>query len=236
MSDITKIGDYLEANGWKREIAGVADFDAACKAIKIADEYRIGLLVSGTFGAGKTMLTEIVARQFAHHWHRGYRKIFMGKREDVEKLDREWRELWGEDIHDEVVLLDDVGAETSDNDYGIITEKIATFLTERHDRLMRYANDWNIADLKGGARAASDGDKPRYYDLRPETNNGLVNQKGVRAPFPMVFVTTNLNVAQFDDRYNGRVSSRNKDMFVPLRLTGDDKRQWKKTNKTSQTH
>lgn len=191
MSDINKIAAYLEANGWKREIAGDADYNAALKAIKLADEQRKGLLVSGTFGVGKTKLVDIISRAFADHWRRGYRMISLGKSGEVEKLSDEWQEAWCEDLHDEIVFLDDVGAESATNEYGIITEPVAQFLTARHNRLMRY-----VPNLK---------------------------------PFPMVFVTTNLNAAEFDARYSGRVTSRNKDLFIPLRLNGNDKRKWQIT-------
>lgn len=200
MSNITKIGDYLEANGWTREIAGAADFDAACKAIKLADEERKGLIISGTFGVGKTKLAEIVARKFAYHWHRGFRMIRMGEPDEVEMLDPDWGVRWCEDLHDEVVLLDDVGAEVAVNDYGIITEPFATFVAARHNRYMRYLTDGNIITFEDGARA----------------------------PFSMMFATTNLNAAKTDSRYGGRTLSRLKDFCVALHLTGEDKRQWKK--------
>lgn len=199
MSDIRKIEAYLEANGWRREVAGDADFDAALKAIKLADEEHKGLLISGVFGVGKTHLAEILARAFAEFYGFNYRKIELGNPQDVEKLDPDWGELWSEDLHAEVVLLDDIGAETATNDYGIITEPVAVFLTAQHNRLMRYLSDGDLTEL---------GD-------------------GKRRPFPMVFATTNLNAAEFDARYSGRISSRNKDLFIPLRLNGKDKRKWK---------
>lgn len=59
MSDIRKIESYLEAKGWTRKIAGNADFDAALKAIKLADEERKGLLISGVFGADLSNLSNI---------------------------------------------------------------------------------------------------------------------------------------------------------------------------------
>lgn len=194
MSDIRKIESYLEAKGWTRKIAGNADFDAALRAIKLADEERKGLLISGVFGVGKTRLAELIARAFAEFYGFNYRKIELGNPQDVEKLDPDWGELWSEDLHEEVVLLDDIGAETATNDYGIITEPVARFLTVRHNRLVTAA-----------ARA------------------GILDG---RSPFPMVFGTTNLNAVKFDDRYSGRVSSRNKDLFIPLPLTGKDKRLW----------
>ena len=43
-----------------------------------------------------------------------------------------------------------------------------------------------------------------------------------------LFITTNLTTAEIDARYGGRVLSRLKDLCVPLRLRGSDKRQWSK--------
>lgn len=199
MSDLKKIESYLEKHGWTRKVAGNEDFDAACRAIKLADETRKGLLVSGTFGVGKTKLAQIIARAFAYHWHHAYRMISLGQPGEVDKLGNEWQEAWCEDLHDEVVFLDDVGAEDKSNEYGIITEPVAEFLTARHNRLMRYLTDGNVIELE--------------------------DQK--RQPFPMIFITTNLNAAEFDTRYSGRITSRNKDLFIPLRLNGKDKRNWK---------
>lgn len=189
MSDVRKIEEYLENHGWTRKVAGDEDFGAALKAIKLADEERKGLLVSGTFGVGKTKLIDIVARAFACHWRYAYRKISLGIPGEVDKLSEEWQEVWSEDLHNEIVFLDDVGAEDKSNEYGIITEPVAEFLTARHNRLMRYLTD--------------------------------------NKPFPMIFITTNLNAAEFDTRYSGRITSRNKDLFIPLRLNGKDKRNWK---------
>ena len=42
-----------------------------------------------------------------------------------------------------------------------------------------------------------------------------------------LFITTNLNTEEIDARYGGRLLSRLKDLCVPLRLSGNDKRQWK---------
>jgi len=52
----------------------------------------------------------------------------------------------------------------------------------------------------------------RYHELADE---------GMR-----LIVTTNLTTAELDERYGGRVLSRLKDLCVPLRLNGKDKRHW----------
>ena len=182
MSDIRKIETYLESNGWTRDAAGAADFSAAVAAIKAADEGRLGLLVSGGCGVGKTALVKIVAPAFGHH-----RFIDLSDREEAEKMSDEWQELWGENLHEENVVLDDVGAELPANEFGIRLEPVAVFIAARHSRCLG------------------------------------------RSPFPRLFVTTNLTAAEMDARYGGRTYSRLKDLCVPLKLTGNDKREWRKS-------
>ena len=41
-----------------------------------------------------------------------------------------------------------------------------------------------------------------------------------------IIISTNLNTVGIDDRYGGRFLSRLKDLCVPLRFTGNDKRNW----------
>jgi len=41
-----------------------------------------------------------------------------------------------------------------------------------------------------------------------------------------MFITTNLNAEEIDERYGGRVLSRLKDIVIPLKLKGKDKRKW----------
>ena len=179
MSSEIKIREYLEANGWTREVAGEVDFTAAVAAIKAADEGRLGLLVSGCCGVGKTALVRIVAAAFGHH-----RFIDLSDRADVEKLSDEWQELWSENLHEENVVLDDAGAELPANEFGVRLEPVAVFVAARHSR------------CRG------------------------------RSPFPRLFVTTNLTAGEMDARYGGRMYSRLKDLCVPLKLVGNDKRTW----------
>ena len=179
MSSEIKIREYLEKSGWTRAIAGEADFAAAVAAIKAADERRLGLLVSGGCGVGKTALVRAVARAFGHH-----RFVNLADREDVEKLSDEWQELWSENLHEENVVLDDVGAELPENEFGVRIEPVAVFVAARHSRCLR------------------------------------------KSPFPRLFMTTNLSAGELDNRYGGRMYSRLKDLCVPLKLVGNDKRTW----------
>jgi len=60
----------------------------------------------------------------------------------------------------------------------------------------------------------------------------IVAYHTLHAPGTRLFVTTNLTTKELDTRYGGRVLSRLKDLCVPLRLTGADKRTWSRTQKT----
>jgi len=54
----------------------------------------------------------------------------------------------------------------------------------------------------------------------------IVKYHELHAEGTRLFVTTNLTTAEIDARYGGRVLSRLKDLCVPLRLAGKDKRRW----------
>ena len=175
----TRIRAYLERNGWTRETAGAADFDAAVGAVCAAVSAGLGIIASGPFGVGKTHLVRILAAGFGHH-----RLIDLSEPSGTEMLTDRWQDLWGEDLNAENVVLDDLGAELPANEFGVRIERAADFLAARHRRFMSA-----------------------------ET-------------FPRLFVTTNLTSAELDARYGGRVLSRLKDLCVPLRLGGRDKREW----------
>ena len=179
MTTRDSIAIYLERHGWTRRIAGEKDFTAAIEAIKLADDSGLGLLIAGPCGVGKTLLVKLVAKAYGPH-----RFLELSDPNDVEKLSNEWQELWSEDLNAENVVLDDIGAESPVNDYGVRLEPVAVFLAQRHNRFAGF-------------------------------------------PFPRLFATTNLNSGELDNRYGGRMYSRLKDLCVPLRLTGPDKRRWK---------
>ena len=93
-------------------------------------------------------------------------------------------------------------------------------------------------------------DWQEYWAINPYTQNvwlddlgaePFVNEYGVKteaagdfivtwhelhAAGVRLIVTTNLSANELDARYGGRVFSRLKDLCIPLRLTGTDKRQW----------
>ena len=168
--------EILENHGFMKSIAGEADFNAAVKACMImAESPKLGLIVSGKYGVGKTKLIKAISSVMA------CRPIFvnLGDPNDLEKLTDEWMDYYACNLYERNVILDDLGAEKPVNEFGVRSEIVADFIIRYH--------------LYGKGR---------------------------------LIISTNLNTAGVDDRYGGRVLSRLKDKCVPLRLTGNDKRNW----------
>jgi len=124
-----KIAACLEAKGWKRSVAGSEDFDAAVEAIRLAEELRLGLLVAGEYGRGKTMLAEILARAFGAAF-----KVRLGYRGEWERLTPGWLDYTAEDPFAQSVFIDDIGSEPRINNFGEKVEHVADFLCEWHAR------------------------------------------------------------------------------------------------------
>ena len=166
----------LAASGWLREVAGERDFAAAARALaKVIANRRAGLLVWGGFGSGKTALVRAICAQFTKPpiW------VDMGSPEKAELLDARVWPYWNDVALGKSVVLDDLGAEATLNDYGVRRELAGEFIVRYH--------------LRGRGR---------------------------------LFVTTNLSGEELEARYTMRVCSRLKDLMVPLRLKGGDKRKW----------
>ena len=65
------------------------------------------------------------------------------------------------------------------------------------------------------------------YGVRIEAvGDYIVRFHALRKPHVRLILTTNLTERELDARYGGRVTSRLKDLCVPLRLKGADKRTW----------
>ena len=121
----TSAARALGHRGWTKDVAGALDFDTACKSwAAIAPNPRMGLLVWGAFGCGKTSLVRAVTRttKLGTAW------ISCGDPEQVERLlVEDWpthnRELLGVNI-----VIDDMGAESPKCDYGIRRELVGELI------------------------------------------------------------------------------------------------------------
>jgi len=65
-----------------------------------------------------------------------------------------------------------------------------------------------------------------YGVRRDPAGDFIVQYHELHAEGTRLVITTNLNTKEMDERYGGRVLSRLKDLCVPLRLNGRDKREW----------
>ena len=83
-----------------------------------------------------------------------------------------------------------------------------------------YAQNAWLDDL-GAENPVSD------YGIRLErAGDFIVTWHELHRTGTRLIVTTNLTTSELDARYGGRVLSRLKDLCVPLRLVGGDKRKW----------
>ena len=166
-----KISARLEKGGWRRDVAG-ADYDTAVRGLsKALSTERLGVIVSGEYGVGKTsMFSAILTRAT---------KINCVLQESVQIYDREAYPDIVDLAMDGNVFIDDLGAENIVNVYGVRKDIVGDFICRFH--------------LLGKGR---------------------------------LFVTTNLRGEEIMNRYGGRVFSRLKDLCVPIRFVGKDKRAW----------
>jgi len=108
---------------WTEEVAG-EDFGIAVEAFLKANERRIGLIVSGDYGCGKTSF--IAATGFVT------RRINCTIPESVEGLKYSDYPDYVSGLMDENVLLDDIGAEYLTNDFGVKHDLIGDFICRYH--------------------------------------------------------------------------------------------------------
>ena len=176
---------WLEHFGFKQAIAGQADFIAACNACQkmlertATEKRRVGIIISGEYGCGKTRLARAIASIINHNPNSLPTRIIMLGRGEVNQLTDDWQIAYGKDFCKMNIVLDDLGAEKEKNDFGVKYEIVNDFILKYHDEGQGY-----------------------------------------------LIITTNDGESEIDARYGGRLRSRLKDMCVPLRLNGCDKRSW----------
>jgi len=119
----------LEKGGWKRKVAGDTDFTNAIDAIMTMFEHpTMGLLVSGDYGSGKTSLVKALM------YRKQYKPftIRLGLETDAGSLEPERLECDRPGWNEEWVFLDDLGAESLVNEYGVKRDIVGEFITRWH--------------------------------------------------------------------------------------------------------
>ncbi len=124
-----EIAAQLEARGWMRDVAGDRDFDAALAVIANAEHQGKGLWIMGTSGSGKTALATAA-----------YGRVPVVRCADME-LDAAIYALGG-------IILDDLGSESTLNEYGVRREPVAEWFCRQYDNggidFSRFAATTNL--------------------------------------------------------------------------------------------
>lgn len=125
--DLMKI---VEQNGFDRSVAG-DDFvplcNAASRAFGITQPRRVGMIISGDYGCGKTHFVKCLklAGQF----------IDLTLAETVEWLDQHGGyQSTLDEMCEKNVFLDDLGAENIKNEYGVKRDIVGEFICRYHTR------------------------------------------------------------------------------------------------------
>lgn len=138
-SNVKWAADFLERNGWTREVAGDYDFNLAAKAVA---EFRAKpgkwLMLMGCVGVGKTHLADIIFDHLAGD------KIKIDCAEDGQVdylVGQEDAEVNGgvyssgvNDYLDKSIFLDDVGRESIKTHFGNTLNRVGKFLAKYYNR------------------------------------------------------------------------------------------------------
>jgi DNA replication protein DnaC len=126
--DLVKI---VEGNGFNREVAGddfISLCNAASRAFSITTPRRVGLIVTGDYGCGKTFFIECLRVPNSQF-------IDLTLAETVEWLDqRGGYQTSLDEICNGNVILDDLGAESIKNEYGVKRDIVGEFICRYHSK------------------------------------------------------------------------------------------------------
>lgn len=117
-------------NGYDRKVTGEADFAALMKgtarAFSITSPRRVGVIITGKFGCGKTFFVRSLGMS-------GVKFIDMTIPSSVQYLkDNEDCTSEAENILNYNVVLDDIGAECIRNEYGVKHDTVGEFICQYH--------------------------------------------------------------------------------------------------------
>ena len=124
---VERAGRILASNGWNPNVAGEADFTAACREwARCTCVPKKGLFIHGGFGCGKTMLMEAIRRAVGGLW------VNLANPDEAERLDAKTWPNWNADAMRRTVFLDDLGAESAASEYGVRRELAGEFIAAYH--------------------------------------------------------------------------------------------------------
>jgi len=196
----------MAKGGFLADVAG-ADYTRLFNAWVEAESHtpRRGLLIQGEFGCGKTLAARsLYPKAFVVDC--SSRDAVVALRSDDGDVGGYWAGRYAPDddgIYRTAAscILDDLGADSLINDYGVKLDNIAEFIVGLHKNRGRTYRD-NYASYNYACRA-----------LVITTNLPLDNKSaGGR------------DVETIDSRYGGRVASRLKELCVFVEMKGGDKR------------
>ena len=105
--------------------------------------------------------------------------------------------------------------------------KVRLAIPDDLDRLTRSWQEYYLEDAASDKSEFYESELYVCYGVRLErAGDFIVTWHELHRTGTRLVVTTNLTTAELDARYGGRVLSRLKDLCVPLRLVGEDKRKW----------
>lgn len=113
-------GKMLEERGWLLSVAGPDDFARAIKIVNAVNRSEKGLILSGTYGCGKTAFAKALFRSWSIYTMPDDQWI-LGRTQDALDLSR------GD------IILDDIGSEHASFENYVKTESFADFIMRRHD-------------------------------------------------------------------------------------------------------
>ena len=127
---VARCGTFLERSGWLKSVAGEADFAAAAHALAKALLNKLGIVVSGVSGVGKTAFLKAAFGAS----RLGTAFVDLSDPVEAEKLDALVWPNYRKQLLEMHVILDDMGSEARMTNFGQNRELAAEFVHAYHAR------------------------------------------------------------------------------------------------------